>query len=219
MHDFVDYYVDKGLAKRDMLLSEKSNAEKAGPYVFLEELVRQTTDRIRIRSELLNILLAGRDTTASLLTNVFYVIAKRPDIWAKLQAEVSKLDGQAPTFEQLKDMKYLRALMNESLRLHPVVPFNSRQAYEDTTLPVGGGPDGRAPMLVRKGEVVSWSVYVIHRRKDYFGEDSEEFKPERWLDDPVTGRKGLRPGWEYLPFNGTSHLTHISISALCSALC
>ena len=46
VNDFVDYYVDKGLAKRDQLLNEKSNAEKPGRYVFIDELVRQTTDRI-----------------------------------------------------------------------------------------------------------------------------------------------------------------------------
>ncbi|KAI6842745.1 putative P450 monooxygenase [Hortaea werneckii] len=203
VHSFVDYYVEKGLAKRGELLSEKSNAEKpAGRYVFIDELVRQTTDRIRIRSELLNILLAGRDTTASLLTNVWWLLSTRPDIWERLQTEVAGLNGELPTFEQLKEMKYLKALLNESLRLHPVVPMNSREAVEDTTLPVGGGPDGAAPIFVKAGAVVGWSVYAMHRRKDYYGEDAEEFKPERWLDDPATGKRGLRPGWEYLPFNG-----------------
>ena len=192
--------VEKGLAKRGELLSEKSNAEKpAGRYVFIDELVRQTTDRIRIRSELLNILLAGRDTTASLLTNVWWLLSTRPDIWQRLQTEVAGLNGELPTFEQLKEMKYLKALLNESLRLHPVVPMNSREAVEDTTLPVGGGPDGAAPIFVKAGAVVGWSVYAMHRRKDYYDEDAEEFKPERWLDDPATGKRGLRPGWEYLP--------------------
>ena len=60
VHNFVDYYVERGLAKRSELLAEKSNVEKPGRYIFIDELVRQSTDRIRIRSELLNILLAGR---------------------------------------------------------------------------------------------------------------------------------------------------------------
>ncbi|KAK3115953.1 hypothetical protein LTR53_004180 [Teratosphaeriaceae sp. CCFEE 6253] len=202
VHEFVDYYVHKGLSKRNELLQEKSNADKGGRYVFLDELVRQTTDPLRIRSELLNILLAGRDTTASLLTNVWFLLSKRPDVWTKLQAEVVALDGEQPTFESLKDMKYLKAILNESLRLYPVVPANSRQAVEDTTLPLGGGPDGSAPIFIPKGHVVSWSVYAMHRRQDYYGADAEDFRPERWLDDAVTGKKGLRPGWEYLPFNG-----------------
>lgn len=170
VHEFVDHYVKKGLAKRNQLLAEKSSAEKHGRYVFLDELVRQTTDPIQIRSELLNILLAGRDTTASLLTNVWFTLSKRPDIWRRLQSEVATLDGQIPTFEQLKDLKYLRALLNESLRLYPVVPANSREAYEDTVLPLGGGPDGSAPLFVKKGQVVGWSVYAMHRRKDFYGE-------------------------------------------------
>lgn len=222
----MDYYVRKGLDKRDQLLKEKSNAEKPGRYIFIDvsfdtlwptasppltdllqkELVRQTTDPIAIRSELLNILLAGRDTTASLLTNVWHILSQRQDMWKKLRAEVATLDGAEPSWEELKNLKYLKALLNESLRLYPVVPANSREALEDTFLPIGGGPDGRAPMFIPKGRVVGWSVYTMHRRKDFYGEDAEDFKPERWLDDPATGKKGLRPGWEYLPFNGGARI-------------
>ena len=68
-------------------------------------------------------------------------------------------------------------------------------------LPRGGGEDGQSPMFIEKGTVVSWSLWTMHRRKDYFGEDANEFKPERWL-----GEKGLRPGWEYLPFNGGARI-------------
>lgn len=219
VHGFVDYYVQKGLAKRSELLAGKPSTGESGRYIFLDELVRQTTDPIRIRSELLNILLAGRDTTASLLTNVWFMVSKRPDIWNKLQAEVASLQGRKPTFEQLKELKYLRALLNESLRLHPVVPANSREATEDTTLPVGGGPNGTAPIFIKKGTLVVWSVYAMHRRKDFYGEDAEEFRPERWLDDPVTGRKGLRPGWEYLPFNGGPRICLVISLSKTSNLC
>lgn len=193
--DFVDHFVEKGLAKRASLLSEKP--DDSGRYLFIEELVRQTDDRVRIRSELLNILLAGRDTTASLLSNVWWMISRRPDVWNRLREEVATLNGEQPTYEQLKDLKYVRAVLNESLRLYPIVPVNSRQAVVDTTLPVGGGPDGKAPIFIAKGQNVAWSLWAMHRRKDYYGEDADEFKPERWL-----GEKSLRPGWEYLPFNG-----------------
>jgi len=190
----VDQYVKKALSRRSELLSSKSDSSR---YIFLEELVRQSTDRIKIRSELLHILLAGRDTTASLLSNVWWTLSKRPDIWTALRADVASLNGAHPSFEQLKDLKYLRAVLNESLRLYPVVPANSRQAVRDTVLPVGGGPDGKSPLFIAKDRVVVWHVYAMHRRKDFFGEDADEFRPERWL-----GEKGLRPGWEYLPFNG-----------------
>ena len=81
-----------------------------------------------------------------------------------------------------------------ALRIHPVVPGNARMALKDTVVPLGGGPDGKSPLLIPKGWSLAWSVFSMHRRKDLFGEDAEEFKPERW--------ETLRPGWEYLPFNG-----------------
>ena len=65
---------------------------------------------------------------------------------------------------------------------------------KDTVLPLGGGPEGKDPLFVPKGYAVSYSVYGMHHRKDFYGEDAEEFRPERW--------EHLRPGWEYLPFNG-----------------
>ena len=67
-------------------------------------------------------------------------------------------------------------------------------AINDTVIPRGGGPDGLSPVFVPKGKMVQWSNYAMHRRKDYYGEDAEEFRPERW--------ETLRPGWEFLPFNG-----------------
>ena len=75
-----------------------------------------------------------------------------------------------------------------------MVPTNARMAVADTVLPRGGGPDGQSSLFVPKKKIVQYSVYTMHRRKDLYGEDAAEFKPERW--------ESLRPGWEYLPFNG-----------------
>ena len=203
IHAFADHFVRRALAKRNTLPQEKHDADQVSErYVFIEELARRTSDPVAIRSEALNILLAGRDTTASLLTNMWFMLARRPDIWRALQADIATLHGSIPTFTELKDLKYLQALMRESLRVHPVVPQNSREALVDTTLPRGGGPDGRSPVFIPRGTAVAWSLYTMHRRTDLYGPDADEFRPARWLDDPSTGKKGLRPGWEYLPFNG-----------------
>ena len=195
IHAFLDSLVERAAARH------AAGKTQASPerYVFADELLTRTSDRAQIRGELLNILLAGRDTTASLLSNVWFELAKRPDIFTKLRAEIDELlpGGMAPTYEQIKSAKYLRALLNESLRLYPVVPGNARQALVDTVLPKGGGRDGQAPMFVAKGNIVGWSLYTMHRREALYGADSTEFRPERWL-----GENGLRVGWEYLPFNG-----------------
>ena len=76
--------------------------------------------------------------------------------------------------------------MNLALRLHPIVPQNSRIAVRDTTIPLGGGADGKSPIFVRKGQIVIYSVYSMQRREDLYGDDANEFLPERW--------ESLRPG-------------------------
>jgi cytochrome P450 len=195
VHAYVGQFVDKALEQRKLSLEKGTVDNKTDErYVFLRELAKVTDDPIELRDQLLNILLAGRDTTAGLLSNIFFTLSKRPDIWNKLKAEIDKTQGEAPTFESLKDLKYLRYVINEGLRLFPSVPTNSRMAFQDTTLPVGGGPDGKAKVFVPKGTAVAFPAYSLHRRKDFYGEDADEFRPERW--------ETLRPGWEYLPFNG-----------------
>ncbi len=122
VHEFVDKFVRKGLEFRKNMDVEKDGEER---YIFLYELVKQTCDPVQIRSELLNILLAGRDTTASLMSDVWFILARRPDIWQKLRTEVDALDGEPPTFQQIKDMKYLRAVLNESKHSFPSFTRNT----------------------------------------------------------------------------------------------
>ncbi|EAS33375.2 cytochrome P450 alkane hydroxylase [Coccidioides immitis RS] len=195
VHEFADRYVQKALEnyraqQSGMITSDKTSNR----YIFLDELVKSTQDPVELRSEALNILLAGRDTTASLLACLWNVLSKRPDVWSKLLNEVDALNKKRPSFEELKNMKFLRYCVNEALRLYPVVPGNTRVAVRDTFVPVGGGPDGKSPVFVPKGTLLNYSVYTMHRREDIYGPDAAEFKPERW--------EKLRPGWEYLPFNG-----------------
>ncbi|KAG9245337.1 cytochrome P450 [Calycina marina] len=190
IHEYISAYVKKAVS-----LAASSTA-KPNPhhYIFLEHLAQAGHGEKKIQDELMNILLAGRDTTATLLSHMWYVLARRPDVFNKLRAEVRKYRNQVLTPELINEMKYLRWCLNETLRLWPVVPVNTRGAVIDTTLPLGGGEDGKSPVFVPKGTLVVYPVYVMHRRKDIFGEDADEFKPERW--------KTLRPGWAYLPFNG-----------------
>ena len=79
------------------------------------------------------------------------------------------------------------------LRLYPVLPRIGRLANKDTFLPCGGGPDGRSKVLVPKGTIFETNTYALHRRKDIYGSDANEFQPQRWASlDPMS--------WTYLPF-------------------
>ncbi|KAH8646971.1 putative cytochrome P450 alkane hydroxylase [Tricladium varicosporioides] len=191
--EFVDKYVQKAVESQQNPEFKQGSSEKER-YVFLDELAKKTPDQDQLRTEVLNILLAGRDTTASLLSNTFHILAQRPDIWSKLRDEVDVLQGVKPTYETLKNLKYVKYIMNEALRLYPVIPANSRFALRPTILPTGGGPSGTSPIFVAAGTAVFYQPFAMHRRIDVFGADAKEFRPDRW--------ETLRPGWAYLPFNG-----------------
>jgi Cytochrome P450 len=201
VHKFADYYVNLALTT-DLATLGEENLEKdhqEEKYIFLKELVQQTRDPIELRSQLLNILLAGRDTTAGLLGWTFYLLIRHPQVWQKLHQTILDDFGafenpKAITFESLKGCTYLQHTMSESLRMYTTVPINSRRAVRDTTLPRGGGPDGSAPLYVKKGQEVNYIIHITHHREDIWGPDVDEFKPDRWI--------GRKPGWEFLPFNG-----------------
>ncbi|KAH7402396.1 putative cytochrome P450, partial [Phaeosphaeria sp. MPI-PUGE-AT-0046c] len=191
VHGYVEDLIECALAEKAVA---QRNAKEGSQYCFLQKLSEVVPNQRELRDHALSVLLAGRDTTAGLLSITFFVLARRPDVWKRLQHEVEELQGALPTFEQLKDMTYLQYVLKEVLRLYPTTPLNNRHANKDTTLPVGGGADGRSKVLIRKDQRVTFAVYAMHRRKDLFGADAEEFRPERW--------QYLRPGWNYLPFNG-----------------
>lgn len=197
VHEFADHFVQRAL--NDDMGDEKDKSETEA-YVFLKELAKTTRNPYMLRSQLLNILIAGRDTTAGLLGWTFFLLARHPEYYSQLHRAIVETFGPyssnttSITFESLKGFHHVQHLLSEVLRLHPVVPENSRRAVRNTTLPRGGGPDGQSPIFIRKGEEVGYSVNVMHHRRDLWGEDAHEFNPERWVD--------RRHGWEYLPFNG-----------------
>lgn len=197
-HDFVDQLIEETIARKTGTLEEH---EKAGHDLhFIEELSYQTDDRKFMRDQAFTILLAGRDTTSALLSFCMYHLTRHPEIYSKLREVVLDNFGTEPgdhiTFESLKKCKYVSCILNETLRLTPVVPLNLRMATRDTTVPVGGGPNEDQPLFVPKGTFVIWNVQHMHRLPQYWGTDADQFKPERW-EDPNKFHS-----WDFLPFNG-----------------
>ncbi|PBK98060.1 cytochrome P450 [Armillaria gallica] len=191
--------------------------DKSGKNIsLLARLVENTNDTKIIRDELVNILVAGRDTTASLLTFAVYMMCEHPEMATRLRSEIiEKVGTRAPTYEDIRDMKYLRAFLNETLRLYPSVPSNARSSKVATTLP----NKGLAPYYVQKDTVVVYSVFLMHRRTDLWGPDGRvnnhitcynltdaylmlalEFDPDRFLDGRL--HKYLTPNpYIFVPFN------------------
>jgi cytochrome P450 len=114
VHALVDRFIEQASSSLRTQASEDSKLQR---YNLLNEMMSLTDDRTQIRSEILNLLLAGRDSTASTLANLFFVLARQPEVEKKLREEVDRLQGSRPSFELLKAMKYLRWCFNEGANL------------------------------------------------------------------------------------------------------
>jgi cytochrome P450 len=133
-HAYVDKFVDVALQFREDMDTEKKAGSKEEKYYFIHEVAKQTKDKKRIRDELVNILLAGRDTTASLLSNMWFELARRPEIYAKLREEIAGLNGQTPSYEELRNLKYLKWCLNECTSSTPLIYLYGLLANNQTQL-------------------------------------------------------------------------------------
>ncbi|KAG6594341.1 Cytochrome p450 [Phytophthora cinnamomi] len=134
-----------------------------------------------IRSLALLSLIAGRDTTANAMCWILHMLHEHPRVEQKLRAELlEKLPKLAleedylPSLDDLQDLPYVDAVINETLRLLPIFPFTTRQCVRDTVFPDG--------TFVRAGTILGLPRYVLARLKMYWGEDAADFVPERFLD-------------------------------------
>jgi cytochrome P450 family 135 len=128
-----------------------------------------------LRDELMTLLVAGHETTATALAWAFERLVRHPAAYDRMQAEAASPDGDA----------YLDAVVKETLRIRPVVPFVVRQVAEPVEL-----AGRRWPAGVR----LAPCVHLVHRRPDVYP-DPDAFRPERFLDTP--------PGtYTWIPFGG-----------------
>jgi cytochrome P450 len=141
----------------------------------------------QIRDEVLTLFVGGHETTAVTLAWSWYLLAKHPAIYARLQQEAdSVLGGRPPTFADLPNLPYAAQVFKETLRLYPAADGITRTALRDVT--VGG-------YQLRKGDIVSVPIYTIHRRPEFYP-DPERFDPDRFLPE---NEKRL-PRHAFMPF-------------------
>ncbi len=143
----------------------------------------------QLREEAMTIYLAGHETHALTLTWTWVLLAQHPEVETKLVEEWHRvLGGRSPMPEDLPNLPYTDAVINEAMRIYPPVYLIGREATRD--LELGG-------YRVRKGTTIFMSQWVNHRDPRYFP-DPEVFRPERWLD----GLAKRIPKYAYYPFGG-----------------
>ncbi|KAJ8489743.1 hypothetical protein ONZ45_g13448 [Pleurotus djamor] len=199
--EIVNRYIDPIISKaiqRHNTQGPKLNGDEA--ETLLEHLIRATQDHKTLQDEILNIMIAGRDTTACTLTYAVYMLAENPHVLQKLRDEVLSKIGASkrPDFDDLRSMRYLRAFINETLRLYPPVPFDMRATKVATTLPPAR--PGEKPFFIPQDRNVLYSVFLMHRRTDLWGPDAAVFDPDRFLDE--RHKRVIKNPYIFLPFNG-----------------
>ncbi|KAM0189352.1 hypothetical protein ACHAPI_010118 [Fusarium lateritium] len=197
VHNFMDQYIDRAYDELAQLeeKGEKSK-EKSERTDLLWDMVHKIPpeDRILLRDQITAVWVPSNETTSIHISNAIYQLARHPEAWEKLEKEVLELGDEELTFSKLRGMKYMNWVINETHRTIPNGIQMIRVAAHDTTLPRGGGPDGKQPIFCAKGDIVHCNRYLMHRDPDYWGPDATEFRPERW--------DGLRPLWHFVPFGG-----------------
>ena len=143
---------------------------------------------MEITAQSIIFIFAGYETTSSTLSFTLYCLATHPDIQKKLQAEIDKaLPNKAtPTCDTVMEMEYLDMVLNETLRLYPIVTRLERVCKKDVEL------NG---VYIPKGSMVMIPSYALHHDPQHWP-DPEEFQPERFSKE----NKGSIDPYVYLPF-------------------
>ncbi|KAJ3114923.1 hypothetical protein HDU96_001480 [Phlyctochytrium bullatum] len=160
--------------------------------------------------EMIALFLAGHDTTANLLTSAMLMIHTHPTVLDRVRAEARAL-GLTPstpvTWAHLPKLRYLDAVIKETLRLYPSVIGSSGREVVSDTLTLLGHP-------VARGTVVQVDYYSLHRDPRYWSHPLA-FDPDRWLDDT----KPPHPPGAYLPFSSGAHMCLGNRMAVVEAKC
>jgi cytochrome P450 len=136
-----------------------------------EKTGEKMTDK-QIRDEVITIFSAGHETTSNLLSWTLYLLARHPEVLAKLHQELEcVLQGKTPNAEYLQQLHYTKAILNESMRFRPPVGLMLRKINKDTEI------DG---YLLKEGRFVIFSIYNIHHHPDFW-QQPEQFDPDRFL--------------------------------------
>ncbi|MFE9175879.1 cytochrome P450 [Streptomyces sp. NPDC007126] len=152
---------------------------------MLETAHPETGERLspeNVRRQVITFLVAGHETTSGALSFALHYLARHPDVAARARAEVDRVWGgtEAPGYEQVAKLRYVRRVLDESLRLWPTAPGFAREAREDTVL------GGAYPM--RRGAWALVLTGMLHRDPEVWGPDAERFDPDRFDAKAVRAR-------------------------------
>jgi cytochrome P450 len=140
----------------------------------------------QLRDEIATLLTAGHETTTLVLAWTFFLIATRPEVVERIAAEIAFLNGNAPAYDDLGELRYTRNVVEETMRLYPPVWVLSRTAAQ---------ADSIGEYRIAAGSEILIFPYITHRHPKWWPEP-ERFCPDRFAPE----NSGSRPRYAYLPF-------------------
>lgn len=125
-------------------------------------------------------MVIGHETTSGGISFLLYYLVKNPDIWQKVREEVDEVVGQGRvTANHLSKLRYVTACVREAMRLWPTIPviaFKPIDQHNPTII-------GKGQYTLMPKQSIMAILPAIHRDPEVWGEDAEEFRPERMADD------------------------------------
>ena len=171
----------------DMVQARRENGGGDGDLLdrMLDTTHPGTGERLspeNVRRQVITFLVAGHETTSGSLSFALHYLARHPEIAARARAEVDQVwgDTKTPGYDQVAKLRYVRRVLDESLRLWPTAPAYAREATRDTEL------TGVHPM--RRGGWALILTPMLHRDPEVWGADAEEFDPDRFDAKAVRSR-------------------------------
>lgn len=175
---------EEGLKKHDLLSAMLTGVDKQ---------TGEKLDDINIRAQVVTFLIAGHETTSSLLSFAICFLLNHPESMARAIAEVDQVlgtnPGKRPTYEQIYKLKYISQILNEALRLAPPAPVFNRYTYEKRLL---GGKYAVTP-----DDILTVFTVMLHRDRSVWGDDAENFHPETHFGPEA---EHTRPANAFKPF-------------------
>ena len=172
------------------LLASRDRGDLLGMIMYAtDDETSQPMTAAQLHDEMINILMAGHETTGIATAWCWYWLSQNPDVERELHAEVDRvLAGRLPGYDDLPNLPYTKMVFQEAMRLTPPVWGLDRRAKEDDRI------DG---YRIPRGTYVAISPYLMHRHPKYW-DMPEQFRPARFSAEAVAGR----PQYAYLPFGG-----------------
>ncbi|KAI1745270.1 cytochrome P450 [Xylaria scruposa] len=168
--------------RKDLLARLQEGRDEKGEPLGFQELT----------AEALTQLIAGSDTTSNSSCALLYYVARTPGVLKKLQEELDAAipnnSTKVPDYESVRNLPYLEAVINETLRIHSTSGIGlPRQIPQDSP---GVQIHGH---YFPPGTVLSVPTYTIHHSKDIWGTDADDFRPERWAEATPRQRNAFIP--------------------------